>query len=133
MEGKAKQIRKYAKECCTYQKTKAQNGKPMRLLIPLPTLEVVWWDLNIDFITHLPKDKGKSIIIVVVDRLLKFCHLKALLDKFTSNMAASYFLFDIIRLHGIPSSLVLDRDKVFIGSFWREINRLSGTKLKLPP
>lgn len=46
-------------------------------------------------------------------------------------MVVSYFVKEIIRLHGIPTSIVLDRDKVFTSSFWREINRLSGTTLKL--
>lgn len=83
------------------------------------------------FITHLHYIKGKSVIIVVVDRLTKFCHIGTLPAGYTSRMVSKFFVENIIKLLGIPSTIISDRDKVFISSFWREIHRLSGTTLKL--
>lgn len=53
---------------------KSKPKKSISLLMPLPIPEVAWEDVSSDFITSLPKDKVKSVIIVVVDRLTKFCH-----------------------------------------------------------
>lgn len=66
--------------------------------------------------------KGKSVIIVVVDKLSKFYHLGALPTEFTAKMEATFFVENVIKLYGVPSSILSDRDKVFTSSFWRELN-----------
>lgn len=96
---------------------KSGSNKNQGLLMQLLTLEKEWEDLSTDFIVNLPMVKGKSIIIVVEDILSKSCHLGMLPAEFTSKMAASFFVHNIIKLHGIPSSIVSNRDIVFTSGF----------------
>lgn len=99
--------------------------------MPLTIPKAVWEDISIDFITGLPTVQGKSVIIVVVDRLSKFSHFGALKSSYTASSVADYFINSIIRLHGYPKSITSDRDKVFTSKFWKELNRLNGTKLNM--
>ncbi|CAM9002583.1 unnamed protein product [Rhodiola kirilowii] len=82
-----------------------------------------------DFITHLPSSKGMSVIMVVVDRLTKYDHFSAMASGFTAEGVARTFVKDICRLHGIPNSIVSDRDPVFMSHFWQELFKLQGTRL----
>ena len=71
-----------------------------------------------DFITNLPLSHGYSTIMVVIDRLSKFEHFIPLKPGFTNKSVANAFIQDIVKLYGFPKSIVLDRDRVFINSFW---------------
>jgi hypothetical protein len=73
--------------------------------------------------------QGKSIILSVVDRFSKYAHFIPLGHPYTAESVAQAFFSDIVRLHGIPQSIVSDRDPVFTSAFWRELMRLMGTKL----
>lgn len=79
----------------------------------------------------LPLSGEKTVILVVVDRLSKYAHFIPLVTNFTSSTVAALFVKEIIRLHGLPSSIVSDRDIIFLSSFWREILKLQGTKLSM--
>ena len=70
-----------------------------------------------DFITCLPKSEGLFVILVVVDRLSKYCHLGALGSHFTATSVAALFLHIVIRLHGLPRNIVSDRDSIFMSHF----------------
>ena len=84
-----------------------------------------------DFIEGLPKSGGKIVILVVVDRLSKYSHFCALGHPYTASSVAQIFLDQIFRLHGMPSSIVLDRDVTFTSHFWTELFHHTGTKLKM--
>jgi hypothetical protein len=71
-----------------------------------------------DFIMGLPKSKGKSVIMVVVDRLTKYAHFCALSHPFNTCTVATAFMETIQKLHGTPKIIVSDRDPIFIGNFW---------------
>lgn len=73
---------------------------------------------------------GKTVIMVVVDRLSKYAHFSALPTRFSAPLVAQIFVTDVCRLHGIPKTVVSDRDKVFISHFWRELFRLWDTLVR---
>ncbi|XP_058784573.1 uncharacterized protein LOC131659393 [Vicia villosa] len=83
-----------------------------------------------DFVTHLPSSFGHSVIWVVCDRLTKFVHFVALPTHFTAQDLERRFSIEICRLHGVPKSIVSDRDPLFLSAFWKELFRVQGTTLK---
>ena len=82
-----------------------------------------------DFITSFPKYLGKDCIYVVVDRLNMFSHFFSVTSSFSAAQVADLFFKEIFRLHGLPKSIVSDRDGRFMSAFWQEIFRLVGTQL----
>lgn len=77
-----------------------------------------------DFIEGLPLSSGFSVILVVVDRLTKYAHFMAMKHLCTALSVAKTFVAQIVQLHGIPTSIVTDRDWVFLSSFWRALFKL---------
>nr|KYP37756.1 Retrotransposable element Tf2 [Cajanus cajan] len=128
--GIYKDTKKLVQSCLTCQQNKYYPVKMQGLLQPLPTPDRVWEDISMDFITHLPNSHGHTVIWVIVDRLTKFSHFLALPTKFSAQDLAARFLVEIIRLHGVPKSIVSDRDRLFLSHFWRELFRLQGTQLR---
>ena len=71
-----------------------------------------------DFITGLPKLEGKSVIMVVVDRLTKYAHFCAPSHPFNSSIVTTTFMEIVQKLHGTPKIIVSDIDPIFTGNFW---------------
>ncbi|KAI9174422.1 hypothetical protein LWI28_017007 [Acer negundo] len=79
----------------------------------------------------LPSSGGYESILVVVDRLSKGAHFIPLRHHFTTSSVAKAFVDNVVKLHRIPSSIVTDRGKLFMSSFWHELFTLQGSKLKV--
>ena len=117
--------------CLTCQCTKYDNRKPDGLLSPLPIPVQPWDYLSMDFIVGLPSYKGNTCIFVIVDRFSKGLRLGMLPTHHNARTVASLSMDIVGRLHGMPRSIVSDRDPLFMSGFWREFFSLNGTKLHL--
>jgi hypothetical protein len=124
-------IRKFGAECEVCQRNKGETFKSLGTLQPLLILPAIWKDISMDFITGLPKSGNKSVIMVVVDRLSKYALFCALHHPFTSSTVAQSFMDRVFKLHGMPNSIVSDRDPTFTSNFWQELFKLQGTQLHL--
>jgi hypothetical protein len=111
-------VQDFIKSCSTCQQNKTDHLHPAGLLLPLPVPAQVWPDISIDFVEGLPKVGGKSVILTVVDRLSKYTHFIPLAHPYTAETVARVFFTKIVLLHGIPTSIVSDRDPVFTSAFW---------------
>ncbi|POM66727.1 Gag protein [Phytophthora palmivora] len=91
-----------------------------------------WKSMSPDFVFGLPADdKGNTGILVFVCRLSKMVHLAPVCDKVTGKQAAQLFLDIVFRYHGLPETIVSDRDPRFTGAFWDTLFQLLGTKLTM--
>jgi len=126
-----RQVQDFVRACATCQRYKSEHLHPAGLLQPLPVPSIVWADIGIDFVEALPRVHSKTVILSVVDRFSKYGHFIPLAHPYTAESVAQAFFADIVHLHGVPQSIVSDRDPVFTSSFWRELMRLVGTKLHM--
>jgi hypothetical protein len=110
--------------------TKWNNSIRVGLLQPLELPSAVWADVAMDFIKGFPQVHGKSIILTIVDRFSMKLHF-LLGHLYTATLVARVLFDSVVRLHGIPSSIVSDKDLVFTSQFWRELFSLSGVKLNM--
>jgi hypothetical protein len=110
-------MQEFVKSCDVCQRQKYLTSSPGGLLQPLPIPERIWEDISMDFITGLPKSKGFEAIFVVVDRLSKYCHFIPLKHPYTARSLADTFCKEIVRLHGVPLTIVSDRDPIFMSHF----------------
>lgn len=130
-QGMMKRVQEFVKACDTCQRQKYAATTPSGLLQPLPIPVLVWSEISMDFITNLPKSNGYEAILVVVDRLSKYSHFIPLKHPFTARSIASIFVKEVVRLHGVPESILSDRDPLFVSIFWKELFKLIGTVLKM--
>ena len=77
----------------------------------------------------LPASNGFTVVMVIVDRLSKYAHFVPMRHLFTASSVARDFVANVVRLYGIPSTIVSDRDKIFISSFWQALFKLQGSVL----
>lgn len=120
-KGMHKLVKQVVRDCDICQRNKPDLAASPGLLQPLPIPNQIWSDISIDFIDGLPKSQGKSVILVVVDRLSKYAHFMALSHPYSAGQVAQVFLDNIYKLHGLPKTIVSDRDKVFLSLLWKSL------------
>ena len=85
-----------------------------------------------DFVTHLPRTlQGHDALWVIVDRLTKSVHFLAMRMTFTLERFCQLYIREIVQLHGVPVSIVLDRDPRFTAHFWKSFQKAMGTRLNI--
>jgi hypothetical protein len=112
------------------QKVKATHRHPAGLLHPFSIPEKKWEVNTMDFITGLPRtNKKHGSIMVVVEKLTKAAHFVPVKTTHTVANIAEIFMKEIARLHGIPRTIVSDRDTKFTYNFWRGLFKGFGTNI----
>jgi hypothetical protein len=102
------------------------------MLQSLDIPEWKWESISMDFVVGLPKTKNNfDSIWVIVDRLTKSAHFLFVNINYDVEKLTQIYIKEIIRLHGVPSSIVLDRDPKFTSHFWRSLQKSLGTRLRL--
>jgi transposase InsO family protein len=97
----------------------------------LPIPQWKWEDITIDFVIGLPKTtRQKDIVWVIVDRITKSAHFIPINEKDSLEKLSKIYMKEIVRLHGVPNSIVSDRDPKFTSKFWRQLQQRYGTTLK---
>ena len=129
--GMLKSVTDYVKSCSSCQRHKKRRAKPKGFLQPIPATTLPWKSISMDFITGLPQSASYNAILTVVDRFTKMAHFIPCHKKITALELAPLFIREIYRIHGVPQSIISDRDKLFISKFWRELSRLLGVSLDL--
>jgi hypothetical protein len=130
-KGQKQDVDSFVKQCQVCQQAKHELTHPAGLLQPLPIPKGAWQDITMDFIEGLPKSEGYDTILVVVDRFSKYAHFLPLHHPFTAVVVAQVVFHNVVKLHGLPKSIVSDRDKIFYGHFWTALLQLMGIVLNL--
>jgi hypothetical protein len=119
----------YCKSCGKCQMIKTSNQRPSGLLHSLPIPTRPWESIGIDFMGPLPESDGYDYIMVVICRLTSMLHLIATTTTVKATEVAALYYKEIVRLHGLPESIVSDRDSKFTSKFWEELHRISSSRL----
>lgn len=124
-KGLQRDVESYVQQCQICQQAKHENTKTPGLLQPLPVPQGAWQDWSMVFVEGLPLSEGCNAILVIV----KYSHFIPLKHPFTAQDIARLVLDNVVKLHGLPRSIVSDRDKIFTSSFWKALFSLLDTKL----
>ena len=130
--GMAKDVGSYCSTCPVCMAAKAGTQKPLGLLKPLPVPSQKWESVAMDFVTGLPTTKqGYDALFIVTDRLTKMVRIIPTHTTATAPDTARLFVDNVVRLYGVPLSIVSDRDSKFTSMFWQALFSLLGTKLNM--
>ncbi|GJV64297.1 putative reverse transcriptase domain-containing protein [Tanacetum coccineum] len=118
--GMKKDIAEYVSKCLTCLKVKAEHQRPSGLL-QQPEIPVWKWEgIAMDFVTKLPRtSSGHDTIWVIVDRLTKSAHFLPMREDYKMDRLARLYLNEIVARHGVPISIISDRDSRFTSRLWK--------------
>ena len=124
-------VMQFVTACSVCQQAKSEHVKYLGMLQPLPVPEHAWQVVSLDFIEGLPKSATFNCILVVVDKFSKYSHFVPLSHPFTTMDVAEAYMQFIHKLHGLPQSLISDRDRIFTSTLWTTLFKLASTQLRL--
>ena len=125
-------VAKYVEKCVTCLQVKAEHQRPYGSLRPLDLTKWKWDHVTMDFLMSLPKTlKGHDSIWVIVDQLTKSAHFLPMKETWPMDRLAKLYIDEIVSKHGVPLSIVSDRDTRFTSKFWEGLQRELGTKVNL--
>lgn len=123
------EVRQFVLTCDVCARIKYATSKPQGLLQPLPVPTANWESCAMDFATNLPPTNDMDSIFIVVDRLSKRVRLIPCKTSITAQQTADLFFGEIVKHHGLPNSIVSDRDVKFTSKFFQALMKLTGTQL----
>ena len=130
--GMRRDIADYVSCCLSCQQVKTEHQRPGGMLQSMPIPEWKWERITMDFVSGLPRtSRGMDRIWVIVDRLTKSAHFLPVRSTYTAEHLARVYIQEVVRLHGIPVSIISDRGSQFTSSFWRSFQRELGTRVDL--
>ena len=111
-------VAQFVSKCMVCQQVKAEHQKPGGTLQPLPIPEWKWDHVTMDFVTGLPQTRQKyDAVWMVVDRLTKTARFLPIRTDYPVSKLSRLYVEQIVRLHGVPVSIVSDRDSRFTSNF----------------
>jgi hypothetical protein len=119
-------VDKFCESCGPCQMAKTSNQRPAGLLHSLPIPRTPWSSIAMDFAGPFPESGGADYLWVILCRLSSMVHLVPVRTTLTAADAANRFITEVVRLHGLPDSIVSDRDPKFTSRFWTELHKLLG-------
>ena len=130
--GMKKDVAIYVSKCLTCARIKVEHQKPSGLLQQPEIPEWKWEQISMDFITKLPRTrKGHDSIWVIVDRLTKSAYFLPIREDFGIDRLAQLYVNEIVMRHGVPVSIISDRDSRFTSRFWQSLQKAMGTRIDL--
>ena len=127
-------VRDFVRRCFTCQQVKDEHQKPARLLQPLEVVEWKYEYVTMDFVTHLPRTQQKhDAVWVIVDRLTKSTHFLAVRMTFALERFCRLYIHEIVRLNGVPVSIVSDKDPRFTAHFSKGYGHTADYEYSVPP
>ena len=116
--GMKRHVGDFVRRCLTCQQVKAEHQRLAGLLQPLEIVEWKWEHITMEFVTQLPRTSQKhDAVWVIVDQLTKLAHFLAVRMTFTQEEFCRLYIREILRLHGVPISIVSDQDPQFMAHF----------------
>jgi hypothetical protein len=128
--GMKKEVADFIAKCLECQKVKVEHRHLDDFLQPLPIPKWKWEVVTMYFITKLSRtNKKHDSIMVVVDKLTKAAHFIPIKLNHKETKIVDVYIREIARLHGIPKTIVFDRDPKFTSNFWKGLFNGFGTNL----
>ncbi|GKB14132.1 putative reverse transcriptase domain-containing protein [Tanacetum coccineum] len=126
------EIATYVSKCLTCAKVKIEYQKPSGLLVQPEIPQWKWENITMDFVTKLPKTAtGQDAIWVIVDCLTKSAHFLHMREDDTLEKLTRQYLKKVVSRHGVPVSIIYDRDGRFTSHSWKSLNKALGTRLDM--